>query len=64
MPIVLDTHTWLWWVTKDRRPLRTRQSGHREGGPAGGQPASINFLRLGSCEEGEKGQLALDRPFG
>lgn len=62
MRVVLDTHAWVWWVTKDRRLSRRARTAIE-------RAASKNELWLSPisiwemAKKVEKGQLALDRPL-
>jgi PIN domain nuclease of toxin-antitoxin system len=61
MPIVLDTHAWLWWVTKDRRLSRRARTMIERAAARGELYVSI-FSVWEMAKKVEKGQLALDRP--
>ncbi|HEY7286380.1 MAG TPA: type II toxin-antitoxin system VapC family toxin [Vicinamibacterales bacterium] len=62
MPILLDTHAWVWWVTEDRRlsrrALRLIQQSARGGGVA---LSMISVWEV--AKKIEKKQLVLDRPL-
>jgi PIN domain nuclease of toxin-antitoxin system len=61
MPIVLDTHAWVWWVTADRRLSRRAAQTIGEALDADGLAISaISIWEV--AKKVEKGQLALDRP--
>ncbi len=62
MPTVLDTHTWVWWVTDDRRLSRRARSAIDKALPRGELHLSmISIWEM--AKKVEKGQLALDRPL-
>ena len=62
MPILLDTHAWIWWVTDDRRLSKTARLAIAKG-------ESRNALWLSPisvwevAKKVEKNQLILDRPL-
>ena len=62
MPTLLDTHTWLWWVTEDRRLSQWARAAVEKS-----QREEALWLSLISlwelAKKLEKGQLALDRPL-
>ena len=62
MPIVLDTHAWIWWVTKDRRLSRRARASIERAASRGELHLSI-FSVWELAKKVEKGQLALDRPL-
>ena len=62
MPIVLDTHAWIWWVTKDRRLSRRARTAIEKAATRGELHLSI-FSVWEMAKKVEKGQLALDRPL-
>ena len=62
MPIVLDTHAWIWWVTKDRRLSRRAKTTIERAAARGELYLSI-FSVWEMAKKVEKGQLALDRPI-
>ncbi len=62
MPIVLDTHAWVWWVTKDRRLSRRARAAIDRAADRGHLYLSI-FSVWEMARKVEKGQLALDRPL-
>jgi PIN domain nuclease of toxin-antitoxin system len=62
MRTLLDTHTWLWWVTEDRRLSKRAQSAIARSQRAGAVWVSlISIWEL--AKKIEKNQLVLDRPF-
>lgn len=63
MPSVLDTHAWIWWVTKDRRLSRRARSVIERDAARDGLYVSILSI-WEMAKKVEKGQLALDRPLG
>lgn len=62
MPIVLDTHAWIWWATADRR-LSRRARGSIDKALARGELWISVFSIWEMAKKVEKGQLALDRPL-
>jgi len=62
MPIVLDTHAWMWWVIKDRRLSRRAKTVIERAASRGELYVSI-FSVWEMAKKVEKGQLALDRPL-
>ena len=62
MPTVLDTHAWIWWVTKDRRLSRRARTTIERSGGRGDLYLSV-FSVWETAKKIEKGQLALDRPL-
>jgi PIN domain nuclease of toxin-antitoxin system len=62
MPAVLDTHAWIWWVTKDRRLSRRARTTIERAGGRGELFLSI-FSVWEMAKKVEQGQLALDRPL-
>ena len=62
MRIVLDTHAWIWWVTKDRRLSQKARAAIRRS-----QDQNTLWLSLISiwelAKKVEKAQLVLDRPL-
>jgi PIN domain nuclease of toxin-antitoxin system len=62
MPIVLDTHAWIWWVSKDRRLSRRARTAIERAASRGELYVSI-FSIWEMAKKVEKGQLALDRPI-
>lgn len=62
MTAVLDTHTWIWWVTSDRR-LSRRARTIIEKAAARGQLWLSMISIWEMAKKVEKGQLALDRPL-
>jgi PIN domain nuclease of toxin-antitoxin system len=62
MPTVLDTHTWIWWATSDRR-LSHRASAAIEKALGKGD-LHVSMISIWEmAKKVEKGQLALDRPL-
>jgi PIN domain nuclease of toxin-antitoxin system len=62
MRTLLDTHTWLWWVTEDRRLSRRAQSAIARSQRDGDVWVSlISIWEL--AKKVEKKQLVLDRPL-
>jgi PIN domain nuclease of toxin-antitoxin system len=62
MPAVLDTHTWIWWVTNDRRlSQRARTLIEKAAGKDELWLSQISIWEM--AKKVEKGQLALDRPL-
>lgn len=62
MPTVLDTHAWLWWVTKDRRlSRRARTAIERAAGRGDLYLSAFSIWEM--AKKVEKGQIALDRPL-
>lgn len=62
MPTVLDTHAWIWWVTKDRRLSRRAKTAIDRSAGRGELYVSIVSI-WEMAKKVEKGQLALDRPL-
>ena len=62
MPTVIDTHAWVWWVTKDRRLSRRARTAIERAAARGELYLSI-FSVWEMAKKVEKGQLALDRPL-
>lgn len=62
MPTVLDTHAWVWWVTKDRRLSRRARTTIDKAAARGDLYLSI-FSVWEMAKKVEKGQIALDRPL-
>jgi len=62
MPIVLDTHAWVWWVTSDRR-LSRRAKTAIDRAAARGELWLPMIAIWEVSKKIEKGQLALDRPL-
>jgi PIN domain nuclease of toxin-antitoxin system len=61
MPILLDTHAWVWWVVEDRRLSRpARRAIERAAATNTLQLSLISIWEI--AKKIEKGQLALDRP--
>ncbi|MCC7180396.1 MAG: type II toxin-antitoxin system VapC family toxin [Acidobacteria bacterium] len=60
MPVVLDTHAWLWWASADKRLSRRAASSIRKAQAQGDLWVSmISVWEL--AKKIEKGQLTLDR---
>lgn len=60
MPVVLDTHAWLWWASADKRLSRPAASSIRKAQAQGDLWVSmISVWEL--AKKIEKGQLTLDR---
>lgn len=61
MPTLLDTHAWVWWVTRDKRLSRSATRAIDRA-----QARDVLLLSLISiwevAKKVEKGQLVLDRP--
>jgi PIN domain nuclease of toxin-antitoxin system len=62
MATVLDTHAWMWWVTKDRRLSRRARTAIEKAAARGELYLSIISV-WEMAKKVEKGQLALDRPL-
>jgi len=61
MPVVLDTHAWVWWATEDRRLSRQAAGAIRRA--AAGEGVSISAISVWEvAKKVEKQQLVLDRP--
>jgi PIN domain nuclease of toxin-antitoxin system len=60
MATVLDTHAWIWWVTRDRR-LSRRARAAIERAAARGELYLSMISIWEMAKKVEKGQLALDR---
>ncbi len=61
MPIFLDTHAWVWWVTKDRRLSRKAARVIQEA--VRGAGVSLSMISIWEiAKKVEKRQLVLDRP--
>jgi PIN domain nuclease of toxin-antitoxin system len=62
MPIVLDTHAWVWWATEDRRLSRKAgEAIHRAVHGDGVWLSAISIWEV--AKKVEKKQLVLDRPL-
>lgn len=62
MPIVLDTHAWVWWVTSDRRLSRKARAAIARAQPRGELWLSmISIWEV--AKKVEKGQIVFDRPL-
>lgn len=63
MPIFLDTHAWVWWVTEDRR-LSRRAAAAIQQAVDDGAGVSISAISVWEvAKKVEKKQLVLDRPL-
>ena len=62
MPAVLDTHAWIWWVTKDRRLSRRARTTIERAASRGELYVSL-YSVWEMAKKVEKGLLALDRPL-
>jgi PIN domain nuclease of toxin-antitoxin system len=62
MPTVLDTHAWVWWVTKDRRLSRRARTAIERAAGRGELYLSV-FSIWEVAKKVEEGQIALDRPL-
>jgi len=61
MPIVLDTHAWVWWATADSRLSRQAARMIQRAATSGGVAVSaISIWEV--AKKVEKQQLVLDRP--
>lgn len=62
MPIVLDTHAWVWWATEDRRLSRKADDAiQRATRTDGVWLSAISIWEV--AKKVEKKQLVLDRPL-
>jgi PIN domain nuclease of toxin-antitoxin system len=62
MPIVLDTHAWIWWATNDRRLSRRARTAIDRALARG--EVYISMMSIWEmAKKVEKGQIALDRPL-
>jgi PIN domain nuclease of toxin-antitoxin system len=62
MPILLDTHAWIWWATADRRLVASARRVIERASSAGRLMLSaISIWEV--AKKAEKGQLVLDRPL-
>ena len=62
MPTVLDTHAWIWWVTKDRR--LSRRASTTIARAASRSELYVSLYSVWEiAKKVEKGLLALDRPL-
>ena len=60
MPIVLDTHAWIWWITEDVRLSNPAREAIRASGARGSLwLSSISIWEI--AKKIEKGQIVLDR---
>ncbi len=63
MRTFLDTHAWIWWVTRDRRLSARALAAIRDAARHDGTWLSaISIWEI--AKKVEKGQLVLDRPLG
>ena len=61
MPILLDTHAWIWWLTEDRRLSKRAKSAIASAASA--QSLWISLISVWEvAKKVEKRQLVLDRP--
>ncbi|MBI3493412.1 MAG: type II toxin-antitoxin system VapC family toxin [Acidobacteria bacterium] len=61
MPIVLDTHAWVWWVTKDRR--LSKRASHAIDNAIEADGLLLSAISVWEvAKKVEKKQLVLDRP--
>ena len=61
MPIFLDTHSWVWWVTEDRR--LSRKGRETIAAAARGEGAWLSAVSIWEvAKKVEKKRLVLDRP--
>jgi PIN domain nuclease of toxin-antitoxin system len=61
MPLVLDTHAWVWWATEDRR--LSKPAARAIAGAATSDGVSISAISVWEvAKKVEKQQLVLDRP--
>jgi PIN domain nuclease of toxin-antitoxin system len=62
MPILLDTHAWVWWVTSD--PRLSKKAKAAIAASAGDEQLWISLISVWEvAKKVEKGQLVLDRPI-
>jgi len=62
MPIVLDTHAWVWWATGDRRLSANASRAIARG--VRGEGVSLSVISIWEvAKKVEKKQLVLDRPL-
>jgi PIN domain nuclease of toxin-antitoxin system len=62
MPIVLDTHAWVWWATEDRR--LSRPAARAIARAAANDGVSLSAISVWEvAKKVEKQQLMLDRPL-
>jgi PIN domain nuclease of toxin-antitoxin system len=62
MPIVLDTHAWVWWATEDRR--LSRKAGETIDRAVHGDGVWLSAISIWEvAKRVEKKQLVLDRPL-
>ena len=61
MPVLLDTHAWIWWLTEDRRLSKRAKSAIASAASA--QSLWISLISVWEvAKKVEKRQLVLDRP--
>lgn len=61
MPILLDTHAWVWWVSQDRR--LSRKAAAVISKAVRGEGASLSPISIWEiAKKAEKQQLVFDRP--
>ncbi len=61
MPILLDTHAWVWWVSQDRR--LSRKAAAVISKAVRGEGASLSLISIWEvAKKAEKQQLVFDRP--
>ena len=63
MPILLDTHAWVWWVSADRRLSQKAATAIRRvvQDEEGAWLSTISIWEV--AKKVEKGQIVLDRPL-
>lgn len=62
MPVLLDTHAWVWWVTGDRR--LTRAARRAIDRAASTETLMLSLISLWEvAKKVEKGQMIFDRPL-
>lgn len=62
MPTLLDTHAWVWWVTKDRR--LSKRASRAIDTATGGDGLLLSAISLWEvAKKVDKKQLVLDRPI-
>jgi len=62
MPVVLDTHAWVWWATEDRR--LSKPAARAIAAAAADDGVSISAISVWEvAKKVEKQQLVLDRPL-
>lgn len=61
MPILLDTHAWVWWVSQDRR--LSRKAAAVIGKAVRDEGVSLSMISIWEiAKKAEKQQLVFDRP--